>query len=240
MNRTEASLGNVTKSRSGATVNLTSRVLRIVMTVSALAAVAPSLADSAGLPCATSADKLRVKQYYEKEHPGAAMSMPSRLLDVPELVISSALPAEQSIGVVATPRITKDVWKTIDAWGADTTIKLVFASGGKHAFVFPTLVPITQPERTHPKGYLDMYADGGKGIHAHLQLAHVKAIYATDYAGEAADKRTRAVSFYGQDGNLILGVFASIYDEEQRPRAIEGFAKSWDSIKSLPRVCGSK
>ena len=187
------------------------------------------------LHCASQADTQRVRDYYTGYRPGVPLPVPSRFLDVPELVIASGLPEDQSIGTAGSPQVVKDIWKSIDAWGGKTAVKLVLTSGGKHAFAFPSLVPITQPE--DKSGYLDVYADGGKGVHAHLQVAHVKAIYATDIPGKEAGRRTRAISFFGADGQLVLGVYASIAAETPDPAAIAAFAKTWSLIQSLPRVC---
>jgi putative heme iron utilization protein len=189
------------------------------------------------LHCASQADTQRVRDYYTGYRPGVPLPVPSRFLDVPEMVIASGLPAEQSIGTPGSPRIVKDIWKSIDAWGEKTAVKLVLTSGGKHAYAFPSLVPITQPE--DKSGYLDVYADGGKGVHAHIQVAHVKAVYATDIPGKEAARRTRAISFFGADGQLILGVYASIAAENADPAAVAGFAKTWELIRSLPRACAA-
>lgn len=189
------------------------------------------------LACASAAQAQLVRDYYGKTRPGAPLPIVSRHLNVPELVIASGLPASESIGTPGSTQATRAVWDSIDAWGASTSVKLVFTSGGKHAFAFPSLVPITQPD--DGKGFLDIYADGGKGVHAHIQLAHVQAIYATDIPGKEEGKRTRAVSFFGADGQLILGVYASIATESFDPAAARGFAKTWDLVKSMPRVCGS-
>lgn len=190
------------------------------------------------LHCASAADTQRVRDYYTNRRPGVPLPVPSRFLDVPEMVIASGLPADQSIGTAGSPEVVKHIWKSIDAWGEKTAVKLVLTSGGKHAFAFPSLVPITQPD--DGSGLLDVYADGGKGVHAHLQVAHVKTIYATEIPGKEAGRRTRAVSFFGADGQLVLGVYASIAAETPDPAAIAGFTKTWKLIQSLPRVCTAK
>ncbi len=59
------------------------------------------------------------------------------------------------------PSVVREVWKSIDAWGEKTSVKLVLASGGQHTFAFPSLVPITQSQMRNAD-LLDVYADGGK------------------------------------------------------------------------------
>lgn len=97
-------------------------------------------------------------------------------------------------------------------------------------------MPITQAQNANAD-LLDVYADGGKGVHTHISTPHVKAIYATDIPGKDAGQRTQAISFYNQDGSLALAVYAQIAGEKPDPAAIEGFKKTAAKIKALPRVC---
>ena len=195
-------------------------------------------AKSAPLPCASASHAPLVRDFYETQKPGRPLPVAGRHFNVPESVIASALPIQQSVGVVATPDAIKKIWKTIDAWGATTNVKLVFTSGGNHAYAFPSLVPITQPDRGDD--WLDIYADGGKGVHAHLNGPYVKGIFVTDIPGKEAGQRTQAISFYNQDGSLALGVYAQIAGEQFDPAAVEGFKKTRALIESMPRVCAAK
>jgi len=186
--------------------------------------------------CATPTEAQRVRDYYQNLRPGVPLPVPSRFLDVPELVIASGLPERQSIGTPGSPEVTKRIWRSIDEWGPNTSVKLVLTSGSKHAFAFPSLVPITQPD--DKRGMLDVYADEGRGVHAHIQLALVDTVYATDLPGREPGKRTRAVSFFAREGHLILSVYASIAaDATHDPAAAAGFANTWKLIGSMPRVC---
>jgi putative heme iron utilization protein len=192
----------------------------------------------AALPCASPSHASLIRDFYESQKPGRPLPVPGRHFNVPESVIASALPPQKSIGTPGTVQATKDVWKSIDAWGASTSVKLVFTSGGKHAYAFPSLVPIAQPDPND--GWLDMQADGGKGVHAHINGPYVKAIYVTDIPGKEAGQRTQAVSFYNQDGSLILGVYAQVAGESFDQAAVEGFKKTWALVESMPRVCAAK
>lgn len=192
--------------------------------------------NSASSLCASAAEAQRVRTYYATKRPGVPLPVASRFLDVPEAIVASALPHEQSVGTPGSPQTVAQIWRSIDAWGPQTAVKLVLTSGGKHAFAFPSLVPITQPD--DDSGMLDVYADAGKGVHGHIQLAHVKAVYATDVPGTDPGKRTRAISLFAADGQLVLGVYASIAKESDAdPQAIAGFARTWSLIRSLPRSC---
>src|SRR3546814_7668260 len=68
------------------------------------------------------------------------------------------------------------VWKSIDSWGKDTKIGLVFTSGGMHAWNFPSTVPQTQSSTSLI--WYDMYADDGAGVHGHITPQEVEQIWA--------------------------------------------------------------
>lgn len=193
-------------------------------------------ADQAPVPCASPAQVATVRDYYKNQRPGRPLPVPARAFGLPESVIASGLSVQESFGVAATPQLVRELWTSIDAWGPKTSVKLVLAAGGQHTYAFPSLVPITQPAGANAD-LLDMYADGGNGVHAHLSTPHVKAIYATDVPGKEAGQRTQAISFYNQDGSLALAVYAQIAGEKPDPAAIEGFKKTASKIQALPRVC---
>lgn len=203
-----------------------------------LVASAQNKPASTALPCASPSHLPLVRDFYENQKPGRPLPVAGRHFNVPESVIASALPASQSIGTPGSPKIAQEIWKSIDAWGATTSVKLVLTSGGKHAYSFPSLVPIAQPDTN--EGWLDMYADGGKGVHAHINGPYLKAVYATDIPGPKDGERTQAISFYNQDGSLILGVYARVSGETFDQAAVDGFKKTWALIESMPRVCTAK
>lgn len=185
--------------------------------------------------CATPEQTKNIRGYYEKLRPGVPLPVPSRYFNVAESVIPSALPADQAVGTVSTPEIADQVWKSIDAWGPKTQVSLVFAPNSKNSFAVPSLVPITQNDSTD--GYLDVYADDGKGIHSHIQIADIAHIYAHDIPNGDGKNRTRGVSFYGRTGDLIMGVYASIKADPFDAKAVEGFGRTWTLLKGMQRPC---
>lgn len=213
-------------------------VVAIALLSAPLLASAQNKTGGAALPCATASHAPMVKDFYENQKPGRPLPVASRHFNVPESVIASALPASQSIGTPGSAQVAQQIWKSIDAWGANTSVKLVFTSGGKHAYSFPSLVPMAQPDTG--EGWLDMYADGGKGVHAHINGPYLKAVFATDLPGPTEGERTQGISFYNQDGSLILGVYARVAGETFDPAAVEGFKKTRALIESMPRVCAPK
>jgi putative heme iron utilization protein len=184
--------------------------------------------------CATAEHRQTVAGYY-KERPAAPPMIPARRYKLPEVAIAHALPQGQVYSTAATPEKVKQVWSTIDAWGAETMIHLVFTMGGQHVADFVSNVPITQPD--DGSGFLDIYADGGAGVHGHIYLANVSTIVALDIPGADASERTRAISFYDSDGNAIVGAYATLGRKEFHQKAVGGFAKSIELVKSMPQVC---
>lgn len=189
-------------------------------------------------PCATPSQASQIRDFYETQRPGRPLPVPGRHFNVPESVIASALAPQFAVGTPATMQVIKDVWKSIDAWGANTAVKLVLTSGGKHAYSFPSLVPITQPDAND--GFLDMYADEGKGVHAHINMPYVKAIFAADLPGGTPNTRTQTISFYAEDGSLVLGVYAQVSGDPFDQAAVDGFMKTRALLESLPRICTAK
>lgn len=183
--------------------------------------------------CASSKEADRVRAFYE-EFVGAPTPIPGRRLDMPEARVVTALPAENSIGALTTPEQVKDIWTTIDEWGEETFVHLVFTMGGQHVYDFPSLVPVRQEDLQD--GWLDIYADNGDGVHGHLWLEPIRSVHAIDIPGPD-DDRTRAINFYTLDGNLAIGVYASISTKDFDQAAVDGFAKTREFIASLPKAC---
>lgn len=193
----------------------------------------PIFADTQDNFCASKREAKKVLSYFS-ENAGAPLAIPARDLKFPELKIATALLGTNAVGISATPALVKQVWSSIDKWGAQSHVRLVFTMGGAHVMDFPSLVPITQPDMAD--GFIDVYADNGKGIHGHLWLTRVKQIVAVDLPGRD-EVRTRTVSFYDAQGKLIIGVYASITTKKPDTRSVAGFKESWSLIKSLPQLC---
>lgn len=183
--------------------------------------------------CASTEEVALVGEYMTNR-PGIPLAIPSRNLEIPEAVVASALSSEDAVGVMATPEIASQVWDSIEAWGEYSKVGLIFSPSGQHAFALPSLVPVrVDPDED---GYLDVYADDGNGVHSHIQLKYVSAIYATDLSSESGD-RTRGVTYFGPDGNAIIGVFASIKTDVYSEAAVTGFDDTWDLLAEMPQPC---
>ena len=185
--------------------------------------------------CATPEQTENVRNYYSKLRPGVPLPVASRYFNLPEAVIASALPDEAAVGAVSSLEVADQIWRSIDTWGATTKVSLVLAPNGKNSFAFPSLVPITQDDSND--GYLDVYADGGKGVHSHIQISDIAAIYAHDVPNGDGKNRTRGISFFGQTGDLILGVYASIKADPFDQKAVTGFHNTWRILKDMKQPC---
>lgn len=187
-------------------------------------------------PCATPAQSAQVAEYF-KGRPGAPLPIPGRVLKVEEAIVTSGLPRSQSWGIASSPEVFRKIWASIDGWGAQTRVSLVFTSGGQHAWNFPSLVPITQPDRNN--GMYDMYADGGRGVHGHIMMAEVDSIWAVDIKRDKDQTKTQAIIFYDAKGKMILSVYASVAGQEPGPdpKAMEAFEKTRDLIRAIPGIC---
>lgn len=209
-------------------------ISRLIPVIAMIAAV-PAAAHAHGAPCATPEQTRNIRAYYEKMRPGVPLAVASRYFNVAESVVASALPDDAVVGTRVTPGIADQVWKSIESWGAQTDVSLVLAPNSKNAFAFPSKVPMDQDDSSD--GYLDVYADDGKGVHSHIQIANIAAIYAHDMPNGDDKNRTRGVSFFGPTGDLIVAVYASIKADPFDPEAVQGFGRTWNLLKTMDKPC---
>jgi len=185
--------------------------------------------------CATPDDAKVIRDYYANVRPGAPPPAVGRLFRMPEVSVVSALEPSQAYGVRSNRLFFDEVWKSVDSWGADTKIGIVFTSGGMHAWNFPSHVPQTR-DSTTPIWY-DMYADDGAGVHGHITPQEVDQIWALQIPTVRADRFTRILGFYGKDGNLIVGLYVSENVKDFDPKAVAGFERTRELLKTRPRIC---
>lgn len=207
----------------------------LLLATALMAALAlPGHADAADT-CASADDAKAVQHYYAAVRPGAPPPPVSRLFRMKEATVVSALRAEEAYGVRSDRVFFDQVWKSVDSWGKDTRIGLVFTSGGQHAWNFPSTVPQTQASTT-PIWY-DMYADDGADVHGHVTPGEVDQIWALQLPTKEKDRFTRILAFYGKDGHLIVGLYVSEGVKDFDPKAVEGFERTRKLLKERPRLC---
>lgn len=187
--------------------------------------------------CASYFEKQLVRNYYFGwgGKPADPMAIPSHTYRIVESKITSSFSDKKAIGVTATPKIFKEVWKSVDSWGEKTPIKIVITVDGWHAYAFPSHVPTTN-KKEHAKGFYDIFADDGEGVRGHINPDLVSMIYAVKLpAGDGTFQRS--VSFYSHGGDLIFGLYATEGGKPQNKDAIAGFDRTWDVISNMPRAC---
>ncbi|PHR93675.1 MAG: hypothetical protein COA69_03305 [Robiginitomaculum sp.] len=183
--------------------------------------------------CATNAQAQAVQAHYLKVK-GAPLAVVGRMVNLPEVLVASGVPKKNRHSVQASAKISKEIWSSIDSWGAQTNIRMVYTMGGKHVLDFPSKVPISGPDLDD--GWIDIYADNGDGVHGHLWLERIASIHAVDIPG-VDGVQTRTISFYGPDGQLVLGLYASITTKTFDKKAVDGFARTQALIASMPQLC---
>ncbi|MFT3763004.1 MAG: ChuX/HutX family heme-like substrate-binding protein [Pseudoxanthomonas sp.] len=187
--------------------------------------------------CASSDDAKVIRHYYDEVRPAAPPPAVGRLFRMKETRVVSALKPEHAYGVRSNRLFFEDVWKSVDAWGADTKIGIVFTSGGMHVWNFPSKVPQTQSTST-PIWY-DMYADEGAGVHGHITPQEVDQIWALQLPTKEAGKFTRILGFYDKQGDLIVGLYVSEGVKDFDPKAVAGFERTRELLKRQPRLCSA-
>lgn len=194
---------------------------------------APEIADT-GLACADPAQTERIRKEV-KDYPGDPVAIVARDLELTEFTAVSGFFPEMQVGARIDAKQFEDFWKSIESWGADTMVRLVISPSSAHAFIVHGKVPMIQPDAD--PGYLDVYADEGRGIHSHIQMSKIAAVYATDIPTEDPAFRTRGINFLDHDGHSVIGVYASIKKYEPDAKAVEGFERTRTLVAALPRAC---
>ncbi|MCL7715749.1 hemin-degrading factor [Stenotrophomonas mori] len=211
--------------------------MKTLLNVSLLAALGLAGHAAAADTCATTDDAKVIRNYYAQTRPGAPPPAVARLFRMEETRVVSALEPAQAYGVRSNRLFFDEVWKSVDAWGADTRVGIVFTSGGMHVWNFPSKVPQTQSTTT-PIWY-DMYADGGAGVHGHITPQEVDQIWALQIPTTDPDKFTRILGFYDREGALIVGLYVSEGVKDFDPKAVAGFERTRELLRTQPRLCAA-
>jgi putative heme iron utilization protein len=214
----------------------TSNRLRLVLGLLTATCVVPTHA--AALSCAMTLQARNIQAYYEKLRPGVPPTVASRYFNLPEFTLTTGVKRTEAKVVRATPELVRRLWTSIDAWGAQTRVTMVFSPASKHGFEVASLVPIAKPNEGD--GYLDAYSEEGKGVKAHIQVEEVAAIAAVDLPAAKEGFRTRGVTLMSSSGDVIVGVFASIKDAQFDERAVAGFNKTWQLMSEWPSACSTQ
>jgi heme iron utilization protein len=199
----------------------------------AVAADAPAKPDApqAAVPmCATAAQVKQVREQYAAS-PGAMPAMATRTLMLPEVVIASALPPDQSYGTTGAAFIP--VWESLMAW--DSPVVIVIKSGS--VIEIRGKIPKGAPSKV--SRYFNVEEEG-PGIGGHLRPDLVTAIFAVELPTRAANAPLRGILFFDGAGETIFGVYAAGEGEgvPAPPALVAQFEKTRALISSMPKLCG--
>lgn len=185
--------------------------------------------------CATPEQTAAVSDIY-KTIPGAPPLIAARRLNLDELKVLDGMQGlfPEVHGIKLTPELTREIYSTIENWGADSEIHMIFSMGGSHVADIPSNVPVRQPD--DGSGFIDIYADDGDGVHGHIFLDFVKYAYAAKVPREDGD--TRMISFYDENGKMVSGFYASLAGKPFDQDAVNGWDKTYTRLKSIPSLCG--
>ncbi|MCB2108390.1 MAG: hypothetical protein KDE14_11855 [Rhodobacteraceae bacterium] len=183
-------------------------------------------AQAAAPLCASADQKTAVAENLKTKPAMIANGGTARMLKLPEEVVTSAMPADQAVGVAGTA--FAQVWETIPAWGE--TLFLVI-KGGNVFEIHSAAMPGKASERSN---FYNLEA--GAPLGGHLRPDLLNSIYAVVTPGERGGT-TRGVVFYGPGGESMFAAFVGGEGGEAGAEQTAAFDKTLAAMKALPRAC---
>lgn len=186
--------------------------------------------------CATPELQERVAGFYSS-NPATPTLIVSRVMGVSEEQVAAALSDE--FAVSTTGAHYEAVWESIAQIPGDV-MTIINANGSVVKIPGPAPRPNDMVE---DDGWFDILpAEEGAPFIIHLAHDTVTSIYAVDLPGGAMDDgtvregSTRAILFFADTHNSIVGVYATVVDDAE-PDALAAFEATWGLIASLPPAC---
>jgi len=188
------------------------------------AAAKPTVTSTAAaVRCPTPEERARVAERYAGPTAGLPLAT-APALKLPEAVVAAAMPTSMSIGVAAS-EFTK-VWETLPAWGE---VLSVLMKGG-NVFEVETTIPTGKPSER--SAFFNL---AKAPLTGHLRPDLMGTIHLLEVP--AKDGLVRGITFYGQDGQAILGYFISGEGRTPTPVQQAAFERTRSLLASLPRIC---
>lgn len=196
--------------------------------VAAMAMVQTTAAIAEATPlCATPEQAVEVQAVY-KVSAGARLvpAMAARQLDIPEVVIASAMPAVDKAGTSAEG--FEEIWTSVTQW--EKAFTLIINEG--HVFEIDGAVPAGK--KSERSNYFNLDLDAPFG--GHIRNDQMSAIYALALPGRGGAV-ARSVHFFDQSGvtafSVVMGGEAGDPDDADIAR----FEETMALIKSMEPIC---
>jgi putative heme iron utilization protein len=183
---------------------------------------------AADLMCASEQQTKEIADFYGQK-PGLLPALVARDMGINEMIVASALPADQATGTSGSA--FNDVWSKLTdlEWAMTLVLK------GGH--VFEILGPVKGGEPSKRSNYFNLSGDEHFG--AHLRPDLLSAIYAYSIPNAEGGKLL-AVSFYGQSGESDFSIVLTAEGRTPSDADKAKFDELVAFIKSQPPVCAAQ
>lgn len=177
--------------------------------------------------CATPDQAIEVQAVYKVSASARLVpALASRQLDVPEVVIASAMPAVDIAGTSGEG--FEEIWNSVTEW--EKAFTLIIKEG--HVFEIDGAVPAGK--KSERSNYFNLDLDAPFG--GHIRSDQMSAIYALALPGRGGTL-ARSVHFFDQSGvtafSVVMGGEAGQPDEDDIAR----FDKTMALVKSMGAIC---
>lgn len=175
--------------------------------------------------CPTPEERARVTERYSGPTAGLPFAT-APALKLPEAVVAAAMPTSMSVGVPASEFVK--VWETLPAWGEVLGVVMK----GANVFEIETVIPSGKPSER--SAFFNL---GKAPLTGHLRPDLMGTIHLLEVPSK--DGLVRGITFYGQDGQGVVGYFIS--GEGRTPTEAQqlAFAATRTLFASMPRVCAT-
>lgn len=192
----------------------------------AMANASGASAETAPL-CATPDQAIEVQALYKVAASARLVpAMAARQLDMPEVLIASAMPAVDKAGTSAEN--FEEIWTSVTQW--ERAFTLIIKEG--HVFEIDGAVPAGK--RSERSNYFNLDIDAPFG--GHIRSDQMSAIYALALPGRGGDV-ARSIHFFDQSGITAFSVVMGGEAGQPEEGDIARFDKTMALVKSMGAIC---
>jgi len=197
----------------------------LVMLAVVVAAAALEAQGQAAPMCASSEQIAVVRTALAGKEP-APLGATAAALKMPEALVASALPHEQTHGVSAIHFQT--IWKSIETWSDATTFII------KGPNLFEIQGPVGRGEPSTRSKFFNLHREG-PGLAGHLRPDLYASIYLLEIPG--ASTTLRGIVFFDQFGDAVFSVYVPGEGVPAPEAVVTQFKATSALILALPRLC---